>query len=521
MKRLPIGIQSFVDLRRNNYLYVDKTQAIFQLITTGKTFFLSRPRRFGKSLLISTIEAVFKGWCDLFEGLYIADKWDWEQQFPVLRFDFAGVNSRTTDNLICSLFEFINMAASNYGVELKNTTLNGRFGELIARLHQLTGCQVVVLADEYDKPITENLSHPEIAESNREALHDFYQVLKASDDHLRFVLLTGVSKFAGVSVFSCLNNLNDITLDDKYASICGYTQQELENYFTTYIDGVVQKMALSEQEIWNEIRVWYNGYSWDGKTSVYNPFSTLLFFDKQQFDNYWFRSGTPTFLIELLKKNNQISPVLAPTVVDSSLFDSFDIIRTSGLSLLFQTGYLTVKQKDLILGRPQYTLDIPNSEVRESRLKYFLSAYSYYPVECERELRSRMQQQLLAHDSAGLEQSLREMLAYIPYPLHIDKEAYYHSLFLLWLKLLGFEIQAEVATNLGRIDAVWKFPGHTIIVEIKYQSKKEKISVLLDKAIKQIKEKQYVDRFNNGQTISLVAIAFAGKETGCRIVFPD
>jgi hypothetical protein len=518
MKRLPIGVQNFAKLRESDFLYVDKTKLIHQLIKEGNVFFLSRPRRFGKSLLISTIEAIFKGEKDLFSGLYIEDQWDWEQKHPVLRFDFAGINSRTTENLIRSLFETIEMFASNYGVELKNSTLNGRFSELISRLHQLTGHPVVVLVDEYDKPITENLTNPEVALSNRDALHDFYQVLKASDEHLRLIFLTGVSKFAGVSVFSSLNNLRDITLSEDYSAICGYTQSELEHYFSAYFDNLSVKLNMPYQVLLDEIRAWYDGYSWDGKTSVYNPFSTLLFLTENQFDNYWFRTGTPTFLIELLKKNNQIRPVLEPVVSDSSLFDSFDIVRMNEVSLLFQTGYLTVKQKEFVLGRPQYTLGVPNSEVSESFLKYLLSAYSSYPVEREYELKNRMRQQLQSRDAAGFEQSIREMLAYIPYPLHIGKEAYYHSLFLLWLKMLGFEIQGEITTNLGRIDAVLKFPDHTVIAEIKYQCKKGKIAVLPDKAIEQIKDKQYADRFNNGQAVSLLAVAFAGKEIGCRIV---
>jgi hypothetical protein len=376
----------------------------------------------------------------------------------------------------------------------------------------------VVLVDEYDKPITENLTNPEVAKSNRDALHDFYQVLKAVDEHLRLIFLTGVSKFAGVSIFSGLNNLRDITLSENYSTICGYTQLELEHYFSAYFDNLSVKLNMPYQVLLDEIRTWYNGYSWDGKTTVYNPFSTLLLLAENQFDNYWFRTGTPTFLIELLKKNNQIRPLLEPVICDSSLFDSFDIVQINELSLLFQTGYLTIKQKEFISGRPQYTLGVPNSEVNESFLKYLLSAYSSYPIEREYELKNRMHRQLLSHDAAGFEQSVREMLAYIPYPLHIGKEAYYHSLFLLWLKLLGFEIQGEIITNLGRIDAVLKFPGHTVIAEIKYQTKKEKISVLLDKAIKQIKDKQYIDRFNDGQKISLLAVAFTGKEIGCRII---
>jgi hypothetical protein len=518
MKKLPIGIQTFSELRTNDYLYIDKTKDIHRMITSGKPFFLSRPRRFGKSLLVSTLEEIFKGNKYLFEGLYIYDYWDWTQQHPVIRLDFGGRSNNSAEILNLSLTNFIETVAREYDVSLREAPLPDRFSELIEKLHVSTGKQVVVLIDEYDKPIIDNLSVPEIMEENKRILHDFYQILKAADEHLRFIFLTGVSKFAGVSIFSGLNNLNDITLDERYASLCGYTQQELETNFAEYIDDVVQYMNTDKAKLLDDIRFWYNGYSWDGRTPVYNPFSTLLFFDKRQFDNYWFRTGTPTFLIEMLKNRNQIKPLLGPITTGSKLFESFDPVRISEVSLLFQTGYLTVKSKEFRSIPPRYVLDIPNTEVKESLFEYLLNAYSYYPLESAQELKQRMQQQLLDGDTAGLEQSLREMLAYIPYPLHIGREAYYHSLMLLWLKLLGFDIVGEVTSNIGSIDAIWKFPGHTIVAEVKCQVKKGRISTLLTKAIRQIEEKRYCERFMNEPKVSLLAVVFAEKEIGCRII---
>jgi hypothetical protein len=518
MKTLPIGIQSFSKLRETNCLYVDKTEEIYRLINGGNVYFLSRPRRFGKSLFISALEEVFKGNKSLFEGLYIYDKVDWTQlNHPVIRLDFGKMSYRTPEALLNSLGDFLKKTASKQGLVLESIELPDRFAELIEQMHLSSGQQVVVLVDEYDKPITDHLTNLEIADTNRTILHDFYQVLKAVDEHLRFVFLTGVSKFAGVSIFSGLNNLRDITLSEDYASICGYTQQELESYFEEYMEGASQNLSMDRTNLLKEIGSWYNGYSWDGETPVYNPFSSLLFFTDKYFDNHWFRTGTPTFLIELLKSRNQLEPILGTIDVDSSIFDSYDPLNINEIPLLFQTGYLTVKKKELIEGRPQYTLGIPNSEVKESLLKYLLSAYSNYPVGQEHALKQRMQQQLLANDATGLERSIREMLAYIPYPLHIGREAYYHSLLLLWLKLLGFDITGEITTNIGRIDAVWKFSGHTIIAEIKYQPQEEKIAVLLNNAIKQIREKRYAERFDDGQKVSLLAVVFAGKEIGCRI----
>jgi hypothetical protein len=347
---------------------------------TGTIFFLSRPRRFGKSLLISTLDAVFQARKELFEGLYIYDKWDWAERYPVIRLDFGGFAFKTPEDLERSLIAFINSIASRYQLPLSDAPYNYRFRELIEKLHESTGQQVVVLVDEYDKPITDHLSNPEVMNENKTILHDFYQVLKATDEHLRFIFLTGVSKFSGLSVFSALNSLHDITLSKEYATLCGYTQEELEKYFTEHIDEITQYQEISRERLLDKIRIWYNGYSWDGKTSVYNPFSTLLLFAEKRFDNYWFRTGTPTFLMELLKSRNQIKPVLEPVKVGATVFDGYDPTNLDEISLLFQTGYLTIKEVSFINDKTEYTLDIPNSEVRNAFLEHLLSSYSAYPT---------------------------------------------------------------------------------------------------------------------------------------------
>ncbi|GHS87954.1 ATPase AAA [Bacteroidia bacterium] len=532
MKNLPIGIQSFEKLCEGDYLYVDKTETIHRLITSGQVFFLSRPRRFGKSLLVSTLEAIFKGQKELFDGLWIQDKVDWTQlNHPVIRIDFGQTTNTTPQELTDSLFCFLTDTASKYDIILGNTGLPSRFSELIAKLHQSTGRQVVVLIDEYDKAILDNMSNTDVMQANKEVLHGFYQVLKATDEHLRFVFLTGVSKFAGVSIFSGLNNLRDITLLEEYTTICGYTQAELEHYFSEYLPALAKHVGMTSSETMESICRWYDGYSWDGKTAIYNPFSTLLIFANKEFGNYWFNTGTPTFLIKLLMQRDQLSSILEPIVAEATEFNSFDPQEISEIPLLFQTGYLTIKHKELIEGVPQYTLEMPNREVKESLLQYLLNAYSRYPVGQESALMRRMQKQLLDNDAVGLEKSLREMLANIPYQLHIGKEAYYHSLLLLWLKLLGFDVAGEVNTNKGRIDAVWKIKECMVIAEVKFQVQEENISALLDKAIKQIKEKHYAERFDDGAStgsatestnpvikkVLLLGVAFAGKEIGCRM----
>jgi hypothetical protein len=514
-KKLPIGIQSFIDLRSKNYLYVDKTESIYRMVSDGKIYFLSRPRRFGKSLLVSTLDTLFSGRKDLFEGLFIYDKWDWSQQYPVIRLDFGKFAFKTPVELKQSLTAFVKSTAGRYNLSLSEAPCSFQFGELIEKLYYATGQQVVVLVDEYDKPITDHLSDMATLTANRDILHDFYQVLKASDDYIQFIFLTGVSKFSGLSVFSALNNPNDITLHRKYASICGYTQEELEDYFTGYIDEVSARRNTGRRELLDNIRTWYNGYSWDGMTSVYNPFSTLLFFENGEFDNYWFRTGTPTFLIDILKSRNQIKPVLEPVEADSSSFDSYNPAGIGEISLLFQTGYLTVKHKSTIDIQPLYTLGIPNLEVRISFTKYLLNAYSNYPVEQIQPLLFHMKQQIHNGDVSGLEQNLRMLLAHIPNILHIDREAYWHSLFLLLMKLLGFDIRGEILTNTGRIDAVWQQSGLTVIAEIKYHSQKD-VDSLLDEAMMQIRDRRYYEAYLD-RRVMLLAIAFTGKDVKCRM----
>ncbi|GHT62441.1 hypothetical protein AGMMS50239_15760 [Bacteroidia bacterium] len=380
MKNLPIGIQSFKKLREENRLYVDKTKYILQLVTTGSVYFLSRPRRFGKSLLVSTMTALFQGKKSLFEGLDIYDKWDWTQTNPVIRLDFAGINNDTAANLQADLEKVILKTAQEYGISLTREAA-GSFFELISKLHQTTGRQVVVLIDEYDKPIIDHLTDLSVAEENRNVLKSFYGILKPADEHLRFVLLTGVSKFNKVSIFSELNNLNDITMDDRYASICGYTQTELETCFDEYIERLQEEYQMEKTDVLNTIRKWYDGYSWDGSTSVYNPFSTLLLFDKKIVSNYWFETGTPTFLINLIKEKNGIQFVLDSIMVEDAAFIGYDIRQIDIVPILFQTGYLTVKSKQTpAMAPPEYILGVPNKEVHDSLMRFLVSGYANFPV---------------------------------------------------------------------------------------------------------------------------------------------
>jgi hypothetical protein len=501
-------------------LYVDKTEHLYRLVTTGKIYFLSRPRRFGKSLTINTLEALFTGQEDLFQGLYIYDKWDWNRKYPVIRIDWTQITCDTPKDLERSITRWFQTVASYNGITLSAEYPVDCFRDLIVVLSRKTGEKVVILIDEYDVPILRSIGKSsEEIENMQKTLHKIYNVMKGSDNHIKFIFLTGVSKFAGLSIFSALNNPDDITLSEEYATICGITQEELETNFSEHIDVAAKELTETRNELLTDIRKWYNGYSWDGITSVYNPFSVLHFFNKKQFKSYWFATGTPTFLITLLKKRNNIESFLQPIQASEAVFSSYDPNRLETLPLLFQTGYLTITKiirddnRRLI-----YTFEPPNDEVREAFIAHLAQVYTEMEMNEMTELHDKMQCQLKTGDSKGLEQSLQAMIAHVPYQLHIKEEKYYHSLLLVWLHFLGFKPQGEISTNIGRIDAVWKLADMTVIAEVKYSAKKSFLGRLLNKASKQIRDRKYYEAYRNEpDKIVLVSIAFSGRQVGCRI----
>jgi hypothetical protein len=520
MKKLPIGVQSFEKLRSEDYLYVDKTREILQL-TSSNIVFLSRPRRFGKSLLISTLGELYKGNKVLFEGLYIYDKWDWTQQYPVIRIDWTSIRHQSKEDAEQSMFTFLKRQAGLYDISLVSGFASDCFSELIESLHRQTGKKVVVLIDEYDKPILDTMSKPESA-GVREFLQQFYVVLKGSDDHLKFILLTGVTKVAKVSIFSVLNSPDDISLSDRYATICGYTQEELERDFSEHIDDTAVHLEMTREDLLENIRKMYDGYTWNGKTLIYNPFSTLSFFRNQEFSNYWFETGTPTFLINRLKKRELAKTVLDPIIVGASAFNSYNPDELEDIPLLFQTGYLTITDKQRVGVNPQYTLEVPNLEVRESLMRHLLNAFTSYPMSQMSQLGQEMLHQILTNDEEGLTNNLRMMLAGVPYNLKAEdittedaNEARYHIIFQVWMTLLGFNIQSEKPTNRGRMDAVLQQEECVIVAELKYHAN-TKLDVLLDQAIAQIREKRYYEPFL-GKKVILLGLAFGGNEVACRI----
>lgn len=487
MKKLPIGIQTFRKMIEEDFLYIDKTKEIYDLISSdSQYYFLSRPRRFGKSLLISTLHELFAGEKHLFEGLWIYDKIDW-QPHPVIHIDFSTLNYKTPERLEETLDRMLTDIATQYGIQLDpQRYYNEKFSELIEKLSERG--QVAILIDEYDKPIIDKITDQALALSNREILREFYSVIKASDRHIKFTLITGVSKFSKVSVFSGLNNLRDITLSANSSTLLGYTHRELEHYFAHHLEKTSQEKKLPRQELLKQLAHWYNGYSWDSEHFVYNPFSILNFFSEGRFDNYWFSSGTPTFLTKLLRTHNADLTRFDNLIVSDLAFENFEIEQIETTSLLFQTGYLTLKETIPHPTRKRYRLAYPNKEVRDSFLNYLFREYTQKDFTTNTTLIDRLAAALESNDIPTFFSDLKSIIASIPYNITLpDQEAYYHTIIYLILKLIGIDIQSEVQTNLGRIDAVIQTGTHNYIMEFKMGTAEE--------ALQQIKDKQYHQPF--------------------------
>jgi Predicted AAA-ATPase/PD-(D/E)XK nuclease superfamily len=461
-KKLPIGIQNFQDFHNENYLYIDKTQWVYQMLTTGKNYFLSRPRRFGKSLLLSTLKEVFQGRKELFEGLWIEDKWDFTKTYPVVHISLGATGFKEI-GLSRALYSIINESAEQHGIILTEDGNPRRFQELLRKLYAKKGA-VVVLIDEYDKPIVDCLDNTELAHINRDILHDFYIVLKENPTFLQFIFITGISKFSKVSIFSALSHLSDLSMNDNYATMLGYTQEELETYFAPYMPQALTKQNFTQQELLDKLKFWYDGYTWDGMTRMYNPFSIVNFFNECRFKNYWFSTGTPTFLTIMARQQKFYD--MDATEVEQSAFDTFDVDNLNAPAIMFQTGYLTIKKHDT--ARERFTLGYPNNEVRKAFLTFMIEAYSFVQVNDTSPWAIRLEKAFYRRDLQEVMSLMNTMFANIP--SHIfdkDSERYYHSLMHLLLHYLGTFIQSEVNTNNGRIDSVIHTPDHIYVMEYK------------------------------------------------------
>ena len=519
MKKLPIGIQTFSEIRDENYIYVDKTKYIHKLATEGKVYFLSRPRRFGKSLLLSTIEELFKGNKQLFEGLYIHDKWDWEDSHHVIHLDLSDGDFRTAEKLENSLEDIINRYARELEIPIYSKTLPGKFTDLIFETYKKTRKKVVVLIDEYDKPIIANITKKDVLNSNQEILKSFYNVLKGTDKYIKFIFITGVSKFANMSIFSSLNSLNDITLNRDFACICGYTHQELKNKFKDYLINFEDE--LSYEETINKINCWYDGYSWDGKNYVYNPFSTLHLFKDKKFSDYWFDTATPEFLIEILKSSKDYKEVLKPILIKESRFKTFNYENIDPISIFFQTGYLTIVEEIVIGGVIHYKLEFPNFEVENSLLDHLIDLnLSERKTEIKKE---KIISFIEKNDNENFQKEMRAFLARIPNRIHIEQEYYYQSIFLAWLNALGFEAEGETPTNIGFTDMILKEEDFVVVTEFKFSKTKPDTNIpiksfdkMLEAGMDQIKTKKYYEKYPDKKIIA-IAIAFAGKQLQTQI----
>lgn len=499
--KLPIGIQDFRTLREEGYIYVDKTEVIFRLIHTAKFVFLSRPRRFGKSLLTTTLAELFQGHRELFQGLWIEKEIDWLPH-PVILINFNDLDYLEM-SLGDALTAYMASLARRHGMVLESQGYKARFQELIERLSEQG--KVVLLVDEYDKPITDRLENQQQVSEHVEVLKNFYSVLKAAaSHHLHFVLLTGVSKYGKISIFSDLNNLLDITLDPDFATLLGYTQAELETDFAPYLDQLTRTWQEEPPAILERIRFWYDGYSWDGVHQVYVPFSTLVFLEQQRFANHWFATATPSFLIKLLRQHRIPAYELAQIRGSTPLLDSADVEKLSPLSLLFQTGYLTIIQveRTQLTGENRYTLAYPNYEVAQAFQQHLLADYLQMDLgQISGTLLEQFRKSLQDQEVNGFVNLLRSLFARIPYQLFLPQEAYYHSVVYLVLSLLGFQIHAEQPTHVGRMDAVLELPEAIYILEFKMTTAQA--------ALEQIRTRRYHDAFlGTGKRIYLLGLAF-------------
>jgi hypothetical protein len=461
--KLPIGIQDFASLRNGNYVYVDKTQWIGDLLSASKYSFLARPRHFGKSLLISTLKAIFDGQKALFTGLWLENRHNFKVR-PVIRLDFSSI-SFTHKPLAIGIVESLHTTAAQYNLDLTSNNPSDAFRELIVALAQTE--QVVVLVDEYDKPITDCLDSPVLLASHTEVLKGLYGLLKALEPQLHLVFLTGISKIGKLTLFSDLNNLLDLSLDRRFAQMLGYQREEIALCFGDYLADTRQVLDLDEAKLWEQLKFWYNGYSWDGRSRLYCPFSVLTFFSSQQFRPFWYETGTPSFLLKLIRqaKLNPLDFERFSTV--DSVISSSEIDRIDPVSLMFQTGYLTIQsQASNPLGM-RYELSYPNEEVRQAFSRGLLSEYSNSPASTIGTIGLQLQDALVSLDWPGFFSTVNRALASIPYEIFQVREAYFHSLMHLLLVSTGFSTRSQVQTSRGRADTISETFTHTVIFEFK------------------------------------------------------
>ena len=503
MQKLPIGIYTFEKIREDNFYYVDKTSYIVQLAEQAGYYFLSRPRRFGKSLFLDTLKCAFEGREELFKGLYLENNWDFEKAYPVLCFSLGRGRVSSLEELNTNILSILDAQAEKQGIECKNELVANRFAELIQKVYAKTGRRVVILIDEYDKPILDNLEDGQKAEQMRDGLKNFYSVLKDSDQYIKFCFITGVSKFSRVSIFSDLNNLKDISLDSRMGAICGYTQSELENTFAERLPGVDL----------DELAVWYNGYNFLGEENVYNPFDVLLFFRENKFGNYWFETATPSFLVKLLRRKKFYVPDLQGIEVNESVISTFTIDNLLAETVLFQSGYLTIEQVKSLGPRRFYSLCFPNLEVKLGFNDALLAGYTQSTVSLAG-VQNKMYRALENQDMDLIYSAFKSLFSSIPYEWYTQSrmdeyEGYYASVVYAFLASLGFDLHPEPSSNHGQADLIIDSKEVVYILEFKV------VELVGDgqKAITQIKEKGYHQQYMQaGRKVILLGMDFSKQE---------
>ncbi|MDR1974805.1 MAG: ATP-binding protein [Bacteroidales bacterium] len=504
---LPLGIQDFADIRDRNLVYIDKTMFIPPLLATGKPYFLSRPRRFGKSLFMSTLKYYFEGRKDLFEGLAIAEvEKDWTK-YPVFHLDF---NAETYDNLA----SFRQILATNLdeieafnGVKSEKTTMPARFKDLIIQTYNKTGRKIVILVDEYDKPLLNTRTNPKLHDTIKKSLKGFYGVLKSADQYLRFMLFTGVSKFSKVSVFSDLNNLTDISLENNFSAICGITEQELLTQFKPEIQALGEAQNLTYDQTVAQLKKMYDGYHFSEiSEDVYNPWSLLNSFYKKRFTYEWFKSGTPTMLVEMLKDTNYDLPKLEKNVViPAQEIDDFRMDSPYPIPLLYQTGYLTIKE--FITRVNSYKMGFPNEEVKYGFINELLPIYISKSKGWSSSWIAAMVQDLYNEDLEDLMLLLTSFFADIPYVLENKTEKHFQTIFYLVFTLVGQLVKVEKYSSAGCADAVMEVEDKVYIFEFKLTD-----NATAEEALQQIEESGYATPYlASGKKIIKIGIAFDNK----------
>jgi len=511
MKGLPIGEQDFKKIIVNNMIYVDKTRYIHELLNSGQTYyFVSRPRRFGKTLTLSVIENIFRGEKELFRNTWIHDKWDWKERYPVIRLNFSAITSRRIESFLEKVGQILSEQALLNGIKTRGRDINVKFSNLIFDISMKQKKPVVVLVDEYEKAVLDSIDDIDRAKMMRELLRELYSVLKERDKELRFILITGITKFTKMGVFSALNNLNDVSFDDRYAQMFGYTEKELESYFGDYIERYCRERQMNRNDLLEKLREHYNGFSFNGMDKVYNPYSVLLFFDKGYFKDYWHQSGAPSFLYKYIKdKRIEIEKITGEMITESK-FTSKEVEEADPISFLTQAGYLTyVGREETSTGELWYKVDFPNKDAQTSFARLMIEVKHSIREEEIYGFKRVIDEGILRKDIDKLNNGLMSAIQSITHRAGYEAmkrvpELIYTSWLYLILAASGYNVMMEEEQISGRPDVVMKTNGEVWIFEVKIDKDAKE-------AIKQIKTKGYWRKYA-GKKVYAIGVSISSEK---------